>query len=84
MKKILKKTAAFFKEIFFFLSSKIFLKNILLMVILVVGFFALAYFSLNWITFHNKFTETPEVVGLNLKEIQKKYENFSFHVDSAV
>ena len=54
------------------------------MVFLVVGLFALAYFSLNWITFHNKFTETPEVVGLNLKEIQKKYENFSFHVDSAV
>ena len=83
MKNILQKTKAFFKEIFFFLSSKIFLKNISFMVIAVVSFFALAYFSLNWLTFHGKFTETPEVVGLNLKEIKKKYNNFSFHIDSA-
>jgi beta-lactam-binding protein with PASTA domain len=84
MKNILQKIGAFFKAIFFFLSSKIFLKNISLMVILVVGFFALAYFSLSKITFHGKFTETPEVVGLNLKEIKKKYTNFNFHVDSAI
>ena len=54
------------------------------MIILVVGFFALAYFSLNWITFHGKSTETPEVVGFNFKEIKKKYSDFSFHIDSAV
>ncbi len=82
MNNILRKTQNFFKEIFFFLSSKVFFKNIFLMLVTVIAFFTFAYLSLNWITHHNKFTETPNVVGLTLEEVQRKYPNFNFHIDS--
>ena len=55
--------------------------NILVGLVLAVGFFAMVLLSLNWLTHHNESKTVPLVTGKNFDEAKKILENAGFDVE---
>jgi len=78
MKNLLPKILNFFKELFYFITSRLFLKNfaIALLLIFALGFLALT--TLNVYTKHGQAIELPDYKGKPLAEARKQLEGDGF------
>ncbi len=82
MKKAWQTIKVAFKNFFYFISSKIFLKNFTAMLFVIVAFLVLIFVFTHLFSKHGKAIETPDLVGMNISEAMAKYNNIRFHVDS--
>jgi beta-lactam-binding protein with PASTA domain len=82
MKKAWETTKKAFKNFFYFISSKIFLKNFTAMLFVIVAFVAFLFGFTYLFSRHGKAIETPNLVGMNISEAMARYDNIRFHVDS--
>lgn len=78
MKNLLPKILNFFKELAFFTSSRIFLKNLAIALLLIFAFGFLALTSLNLYTRNGQAIELPDYRGKSLAEAQKELEKDGF------
>lgn len=70
------------KNFFYFISSKIFLKNFTAMLFVIITFFVSLFAFTYLFSRHGKAIETPNLIGMGISEAMAKYKNIQFHVDS--
>lgn len=75
MSKFTQKTKNFFLEIFYFFTSKIFLKNLLVMIVSGGLFLVVLFWSLSWYTLHGESIEVPNLINLSVSEADKLLKN---------
>lgn len=63
------------REIWYFLSSGIFLRNILLMLLTLVGLFLLVHFGMKWYTNHGYAMKVPSFLNMTVEQAMKKANN---------
>lgn len=74
------------KEIFLFLSSKIFLKNLAGMVAVIVGVLALSFFWMSSYTHHGESLQVPSYLNMNIEEAiqQANKQNLKVVVNDSI
>ena len=68
------------KNIGYFLSSKIFLKNLAYMLLTILGLLFLVHFGMKWYTQHGKSLQVPSFANMTLDEAQQKASNHKLTV----
>lgn len=74
------------REIFLFLSSKIFLKNLAGMIALVAGVLALSFFWMSSYTHHGESLQVPSFLNMTIEEAihQAKQQNLKLYVNDSI
>ncbi len=70
------------KGTFYFLTSKIFLRNIIGIIFIIAGTILLSFLFIQEFSRHGKSRPMPKIEGMSLKEAMSKYNYLTFHVDS--
>lgn len=68
------------KNIGYFLSSKIFLKNLAFMLLTILGLLFLVHFGMKWYTQHGKSLQVPSFANMTFEEAQQKASNHKLNV----
>ena len=68
------------KNLGYFLSSKIFLKNLAYMLLTILGLLFLVHFGMKWYTQHGKSLQVPSFANMTFKEAQQKASNHNLSV----
>jgi len=68
------------KNLGYFLTSKIFLKNLAFMLLTIVGLLFLVHFGMKWYTQHGKSLQVPSFANMTLEEAQRKASNHNLSV----
>ncbi len=74
------------REIFLFLSSKIFLKNLAGMIALIAGVLALSFFWMSSYTHHGESLQVPSFLNMTIDEAihQAKQQNLKLYVNDSI
>ncbi|MCP4437844.1 MAG: PASTA domain-containing protein [Aureispira sp.] len=69
------KIKSFFKEVFYFFTSKIFFKNLMIMIVSGGLFLVTLFWGLGWYTLHGESIEVPSLINLSVSEAEKLLKN---------